>query len=142
MKALSLVIMLMLLGVLAGGTMLESATISKYFDRNRSDFREREAMKELLDVLVRRFDVLVNVDADDERNPLLESMRNGYNAYGLVIRDISSGCNLNFLPDTFLSDPALAKLLFTESSAGGFINFRRNRGFVTDISEWKPFLKE
>jgi len=122
--------------------MMESATVAKYFQRSRVDFRERETMKELLDILVRQFDFLVALDADDERNPVLDNIRNGYGAYGLVIRDISSGLNLNFIPDSVLSDPALARFIFNGDTAEGFINFRRNRGFMTEVSAWKLFLKE
>jgi hypothetical protein len=134
--------LLMFLGVLAGGPILENATITKFFDRSRSDFRERETMKELLDVLVHRFDVLIALDADDEQNPALENIRSGYGAYNLTIRDISSGCNLNFLPDSILSESSLSDFLFVGGNAEGFLNFRRYRGFITEISAWKPFLKE
>ena len=142
MKALSLVILLIFLGVIAGGTILESSAVMKNFDRSRSDFREREKMKELLDMIVRDFDYLINTDADYEHHPVLESIRSEYTAYSLTIKDISSGCNLNFLPDSDLSDSVMASFLFAEGNADEFIRFRRYNGFVTDIFEWQRFLKE
>ena len=142
MKALSLVTLLIFLGVISGGTILETASVTKYFDRSRSDFREREATKELLDAMVERFGDLVALDFDDEKNPLLESIRTQYASYNLTIRDISSGINLNFLPDSFLSEPSLAKFLFSEGSAERFLGFRKSHGFDTEISAWKPFLRE
>ena len=142
MKALSLVILLISLGVVAGGAMLESTAVTKLFDRSRSDFRERETMKELLDELVSSFNELVDIDVDDYRNPALENISSRYAAYNLTIRDISSGCNLNFLPDADLSESGLESFLFAGGSAEAFLRFRRDRGFVTDVSELKHFFKE
>ena len=142
MKALSLVMLLMFFGILAGGTILESMTVAKLFDRSRSDFRERETMKDLLEVIVRGFDEMADMDADYEQSPALERIRSEYAAYNLTIKDISSGCNLNFLPDAVLSEPALANFLFAGGSGERFLGFRRNQGFVTEVSAWKSFLKE
>jgi len=142
MKVLPLVILLMFLVVLAGGAMLENATVTKYFDRSRSDFQERETMKEILDAVVNSFDDLVALDSDDEQNPILENIIGKYTKYNLTIRDISSGCNLNFLPDVVLAEPALANFIFAGGNVEGFLRFRRIHGFTTDISNWKPYLKE
>jgi hypothetical protein len=131
----------MFMVVLAGGTVLESTAVMKYLDRSRSDFRERESMKRLLDEMVGRFEDLIVMDVDDEQNQVLENIRHEYSSYGLTIKDISSGCNLNFFPDTVLSDTSLADFLFA-SNADGFLQFRRNHGFVRDSSVWKTFLKE
>ena len=142
MKALSLVVLIMFLGVIVGAVIFESSAVMKNFDRNRSDFREREKTRELLDAMVHSFGNLVDTDADYDENSILESIRSLYAAYNLTIRDISSGCNLNFLPDDVLSDPAMAGFLFTGGNADEFIRFRRYCGFVTEISEWQSFLKE
>ena len=142
MKALSLVILIIFLGVVAGAAIFESTAVMKNFDRSRSDFSEREKMKELLDAIVHSFENLLSADADYEENSLLESIRSMYAAYNLTVKDISSGCNLNFLPDDVLTDPAISGFLFTGGNADDFLRFRRYRGFVTEISEWQRFLKE
>ena len=142
MKVLSLVTMLVFINVIAGGTILETLTVMKYFERNHSDYQEREAMKEVLDSIVKKFDDLVTLDIDDELSPVLDSIRNKYTCYNLVIKDISSGCNLNFLPGSVLSEPSLANFLFADGNAERFLRFRANRGFDTDIIAWEPFLKE
>jgi hypothetical protein len=132
----------MFMVVLAGGTMLKSTAVMKYYNRNCSDFRERETMKTLLDVLVRRFDDLKYLDADSNRNPVMETICSGYEKYALSVKDVSSGCNLNFLPNADLADPAIAEFLFTAGNAEEFLRFRRANGFVTDVTLWKQFLKE
>ena len=142
MKAVSLVMLIMFLGIIAQAEMLKSTAVGKYFDRSRSDFREREAMKELLNDVVRSFNDLVFLDADDEKNPVMESIRIRYAEYNLVIKDISGGINLNFFPDADLSDPGMAEFLFSGNSAEGFLRFRRNNGFADNVSSWKVFLKE
>lgn len=142
MKAISLVILLMTFGVIAGGTMLESSALVKHFDTSRRDFREREETRDILDAIVGRFAYLAALDADDEGEPVLEAIRRDYTAYNLMIEDISSGCNLNFLPDADLADTAMASFLFAGESADAFLSFRRRNGFVTGKAEWKPFLKD
>ena len=142
MKALSLVMLLIFFGVIAGGTILENAAVMKFFDRSRFDFREREIMRDMLDELVRTFNELVFLDADDEQNPVLENIRNRYAVYNLSIKDVSSGFNLNFLPDADLSDPGIAEFLFANGNAEGFLRFRRYQGFVTEKVAWSSFLKE
>jgi hypothetical protein len=128
--------------LLSGGTILRSTAVMKYYHRSSSDFRERETMKELLDVLVYRFEELKNLDADNDWNPVLEYICSGYDVYTLTIKDVSSGCNLNFLPDADLADPAMANFLFIPGKAEEFLHFRQKNGFVTDVSLWKNFLKE
>lgn len=142
MKVLSLVILIMFFGAIAGGTILESSALMKNFNRSCSDFVEREKMKELLDSIVSSFETLVDVGIDYQENPVLESICIKYAAYNLTIEDISSGCNLNFLPDADLSDPAMAGFLFAGGNAEEFLRFRRYRGFITEISEIQNFVKE
>jgi len=130
------------MSVIAGGIIPETLALTKYFESNRSDYQERETTKEVLDSIVKSFDDLAALDIDDELSPVLESIRNKYTRYKLTIQDISSGCNLNFLPDNVLSEPSLAKFLFKDENTESFIRFRANRGFDTEKTAWIPFLKE
>jgi hypothetical protein len=134
--------MVVVLGLLFAGPLLESAAVMRLFDRDRSDFRARESMRETLDEIVRRFDALTESSADGEDHPLLEGLRAEYAEYGLEIRDISSGLNLNFLPEADLAESALAAFLFVSGNGGSFCTFRRSRGFVSDADEWKPYLTD
>jgi hypothetical protein len=141
-KALGASVLIVVLALLSAGPLLESAAVMRLFDRDRNDFRVRERMRETLDEIVRRFDALTEIGADDGEHPLLEGLKAEYAAYGLEIRDISSGLNLNFLPEADLSESALAAFLFVSGSAGSFCAFRRSRGFVSDADEWKPYLTD
>jgi hypothetical protein len=135
-------VVVLFLGVLTTGAVLYTAAVMKFFDRSRNTFREKEAALELLDLIVLRFEDLVREEADDAGHPVLERLRSDYAGQSLSIVDVSSGCNLNFLPEADLSDPALAAFLFASGSAEPFFAFRKIRGFVTDAEEWTPFLKE
>ena len=142
MKAVSLVLVLIFFGIIASAAILETAAVMKLFDGNREDFRERETIKAVLDEIVHSFNDLVALDADYEQNPVLESIRYRYAEYDLIISDISSGFNLNFLPDIELNERGIAAFLFATGNAESFLGFRRSRGFVTDIAQWSAFLKE
>jgi hypothetical protein len=142
MKSFSAAVMVIFLGMLAGGAMLPAAAVMKYVDRDKADFREREGMGDLLDGMVRRFEELAAEESDGRDHPVLEEIRSDYAAYGLSIKDISSGLNLNFLPDADLSDPAMAAFLFSGGNAGAFLSRRKITGFEQSMEGWKTFLTE
>jgi hypothetical protein len=142
MNAFAASVVLLAVGIWAAGPLVETAAVVRLFDRDRNEFRVKEAMRETLADIVARFQVLTDSEAEDEEHPLLEGLRREYAGYDLRIRDISSGINLNFLPEADLCEAGLSGFLFRAGDTGAFLAFRRERGFVRDPAAWGPFLTE
>jgi hypothetical protein len=140
-KALGALVMVLCLGLLTAGPVLFGGAAAIFFERSRREYREREELEDMLEEIERRFEGLVGAEADDDQHPVLERLRSEYAEYRFSVNDISSGFNLNFLPETDLTDESLEDFLFS-GGASRFLAFREAEGFMETVDAWEPFLND
>lgn len=136
----SLLLILFISVILSGLSVYAFSSIDYYY-KNISENKKIAEIKDLLHAVISDMQIMTNDEIDYPDDPSIRYLKDKYYETGLMMKDVSSGYHIDFMPDDLLTNPIISGYLFIGESANAYLKHRNENGFSISNEALEQFIK-
>ncbi|HHU37653.1 MAG TPA: hypothetical protein GXZ47_10585 [Treponema sp.] len=134
-------LIILFISVLLSGLSVYAFSSFDYYTKNVIENQRMKEIKHLLYLVISDMQIMVNDEIDYPDDPSILFLRSKYDKNELILKDVSSGYHIDFMPDDLLASSSISEYLFLGESAISYIKHRDENGFSMTNAALEQFIK-